>query len=76
MRLPPFLVFASDATWAGLAGAGLLLVALVAAVAERRRHRRTRIDAVGWMPWTSVFLLAFVAGIVLLGLAVRTWRPG
>jgi hypothetical protein len=71
LRLPPFLLFASDAALAGLAGAGLLVVAALAALAERRRARRALIDAVGCMPWTALFLLAFIAGVVLLGLSAR-----
>jgi hypothetical protein len=76
MREPGFLLFASDATLAGLAGGALLLVAVVAVVAERRRLRRRRIDAVGCMPWTALFLLAFFAGVTLVLLAVTGWLAG
>ncbi len=73
MHVPRFLLFASDATVAGLAGAGLLVVAGLALLAERRRMRRNRIDAVGWVPWTAVFLFAAFAGFGLLALAVKGW---
>jgi hypothetical protein len=76
MKEPDFLLFASDATLVGLAGSALLLLAIVAALAERRRLRRRRIDAVGFMPWTALFMLAFFAGVTLMALAVTGWLKG
>jgi hypothetical protein len=73
---PDFLLFASDATLAAVAGGALLLLAAVSGVAERRRLRRTRIDAVGFMPWTAVFFLSFFPGVVLLALAAKGWLAG
>ena len=76
MEEPDFLLFASDATVAALAGGALLLLAVWSAVAERRRLRRSRIDAVGFMPWTAVFFLAFFPGVTLLAMAVMGWLAG
>ncbi len=76
MREPAFLVFASDATLLGLVGGALLLVALAATIGERRRLRRKQIDAVGWMPWTTVFVISFFAGMILLALAASGWAGG
>jgi len=76
MEEPDFLLFASDATLAGLAGGSLLLIALGAAVAERRRLRRARIDAVGFMPWTAVFFLSIFPGVTLVAMAVKGWLAG
>ncbi|OYW46580.1 MAG: hypothetical protein B7Z33_04175 [Sphingomonadales bacterium 12-68-11] len=76
MPEPRFLLFASDATLAVLAGAGLLVIALWAALAERRRVRRARIDAVGWMPWNALFLTALFGGVSLVSLGVRGWLAG
>ena len=76
MAEPDFLRFASDATLAGLAGGALLLLAAFAGVAERRRLRRKHIDAVGWMPWTTVSFLAVFPGVTLLALAVKGWIAG
>ena len=76
MDEPRFLLFASDATFAALAGGALLTLAVWSAVAERRRLRRTRIDAVGFMPWTAVFFLAFFPGVTLLAMAVMGWLAG
>jgi hypothetical protein len=76
MAEPEFLLFASDATFAALAGIGLLLLAVWSAVAERRRLRRERIDAVGFMPWTAVFFVAFFPGMTLVALGVMGWLAG
>jgi hypothetical protein len=76
MHEPAFLLFASDATLAGLWGGALLLVASIAILGERRRLRRKSIDAVGWVPWTTIFLICFFAGAILLALAVKGWVAG
>ena len=76
MEEPDFLLFASDATLAALAGGALLLLAAWSAVAERRRLRRKRIDSVGFMPWTAVFFVAFFPGVTLLALGVMGWLAG
>ena len=76
MEEPDFLLFASDATLLGLAAGVLLLVAAYAGFAERRRVRRKAIDAVGWVPWLTVFFLAFFPGVILLALAVKGWLAG
>ncbi|KUO55432.1 MAG: hypothetical protein APF82_00115 [Sphingomonadales bacterium BRH_c42] len=64
------LIFASEADLVVLSGAGLVLVAFAALAADRRRLKRKHIDRVGWVPWTGLFLLAFVAGIGLIALAL------
>ena len=76
MAEPNFLLFASDATLAALAGGALIAIASVAALAERRRLRRRHIDAVGFMPWTTVSFLSFFPGVVLLALAAKGWLAG
>ena len=70
MTTPSFLLFASNAELAAIAGGSLLGLAVLASLAERRRVRRARIDRVGWVPWTGVFLVLFVAGATLLALGV------
>ena len=76
MHEPAFLLFASDATLVGLGGAALLIVAAVALLGERRRLRRKHIDAVGWMPWSTVSVLATFVGLSLLAMAAMGWLRG
>jgi hypothetical protein len=76
VREPEFLLFASDATLAAIAGSLFLLLAVFSVLAERRRLRRSRIDAVGFVPWTTVFFLAFFPGVTLLVLGVMGWIRG
>jgi Na+/glutamate symporter len=66
--LPDELVFASDAEMAAIVGAGFLILAGITNLAERRRVRRERIDRVGWVPWTGLFLVCAVIGLTLVGL--------
>ena len=76
MKEPDFLLFASDATLIGIAGGVFLLIAGAAFLGERRRMKRRHIDAVGWMPWSSVSVLATFAGLVLVAVAVSGWLRG
>ena len=65
-----FITFASEADILALWGAGFLLLAVIALAGERRRMNRARIDGVGWVPWTQIFLVCAVIGGGLLALAV------
>ena len=57
--------------------AGLALAtALAAWIGDRRRMRRSDPDAVGFMPWTSVFFWSALAALVLLALAGKAWVTG
>ena len=70
------LIFLSDAGRVALLGAGFILLALVAMVAERRRGKRARIDRVGRMPWLTIFLAAAVIGGGLLSMAIPALLQG
>lgn len=66
-------LFDSDAgKWAVLA-LFALAVALVAFVSDLRRVKRRNPDAVGFMPWTSVFLAALFAAAVFAVFAANAW---
>ena len=49
-----------------------LTVALIAWWGERRRTRRADPDAVGFMPWGTVFVLALFTVLIAGILALRT----
>ena len=76
MHEPAFLLFASDATRVGLLAGAMLVVAVLALLGDRRRRRRRHIDAVGWMPWATVSVLATFVGFSLLAVAVTGWLRG
>jgi hypothetical protein len=55
----------SDAAQLAVAGGTLWVFAAFAALMERRRAKRrdvARLEAVGWVPWTGLFMLAAMLG--------------
>jgi hypothetical protein len=48
---------------------GLLVV--VSSFADRRRHRRSNIDKVGVMPWTTITVLSVLSTVVTAALAIK-----
>lgn len=73
MQFAHFLTFASEAELVALAGAGFLVLAGLAMLADRRRARRepmTRLNKVGWVPWTAIFMACVIVGGGLLALAL------
>lgn len=65
-----FFTFASDADILALWGGAFLLFAGFTLGMERRRTKRARIDGVGWVPWTGLFLICAVVGGGLLAVAI------
>jgi hypothetical protein len=51
---------------------GAVLVALFAAVRERRRRLRDDPDRVGWVDWRTVQLAAVLATILLVSVGLHT----
>ena len=43
---------------------------------DRRRVRRSNLDAVGWVPWTPVFFVGLMVAVIALGLAAKDWVAG
>lgn len=54
-----------------IAAAASAALAGGAAYAERRRARRTRLDQVGWVPWSGILLAALLVGSVCAGIALK-----
>jgi hypothetical protein len=47
------------------------LLAVVSIVADRRRQRRTRIERVGFMPWTAISLFSIGLTLISVALAIK-----
>jgi hypothetical protein len=56
-----------------IVGLAAVVLAAAARLADRRRMRRSDPDAVGFMPWTTVFFWACLAAVLLLALGAREW---
>ncbi|WP_209347151.1 hypothetical protein [Pontixanthobacter sp. CEM42] len=70
-QIERFWTFASEAEIVGLWGLALIGVAIFALFAEKRRNKVARIDRIGWVPWTSVFMFSAMIGAGLIALAVK-----
>jgi len=53
------------------AGTAALALAALAWIKDWRRRHRKDLDAVGVVDWTTVFFLAFLAGVLLLIVAAK-----
>ena len=47
------------------------LLVLVSSLADRRRHRRTNIENVGFMPWTAITVFSVLATVIAAALAIK-----
>jgi hypothetical protein len=69
----------SDAAQLAWLGAACWLVAAIATLMERRRARLRnleRLEQVGWMPWTTLFVLAAMLGAGLLAMSLPAMLKG
>jgi len=56
--------------WTVVAVAGAALSG-ISIVADRRRHRRTNIERVGFMPWTGISVLSIMVTLLSTALAIK-----
>lgn len=69
----------SDAAQLAFAGAGLWALAVGFTLMERRRARArslSKLEKVGWVPWTTLFVLAAMSGAALLTAALPALVKG
>ena len=57
-------------TWTVIAAVAAI-VSVVSIFADRRRHRRTRIEQVGFMPWTGISVFAIMVTLMATALAIK-----
>ena len=50
-----------------------LILAVYARLADRRQLRRRKLDAVGFMPWETIFVLALLTTVLLFSFALKAW---
>ncbi len=56
--------------WAVVA-VGAAILSAFSIFADRRRHRRTQIEQVGFMPWTGISVLAIMVTLLSTALAIK-----
>jgi hypothetical protein len=64
-------LFWSNHFWAAVSGVSAITVA-VSSLADRRRHRRTNINDVGFMPWTAITVMSVLGTVIAAALAIKT----
>jgi bacteriorhodopsin len=63
--------FLSEYFWIVVAAASACVV-FISSVADRRRHRRKRIEDVGFMPWTGITVFSLLATLLSIALAIKS----
>ena len=59
-----------DHFWAVLSVASASLV-LISSIADRRRHKRTKLDQVGIMPWTAITVFSVLITVLAAAFAIK-----
>ena len=70
MDLIQSFAFASEADQLALVGAVFVALAMLALLADRARAKRKRLERVGWVPWTGIFLGCLIIGGGMLALTL------
>lgn len=47
------------------------LIVLISSYADRRRHKRRKIDDVGFMPWTAITVFSVLSTVLTAALAIK-----
>jgi hypothetical protein len=68
--LPPQSLTSGENIWVGLTALSTAIV-FFSSIADRRRNRRTDINAVGFMPWTLITVMSLLAAVVSAALAIK-----
>ena len=66
----------NDAFWTEYSWTSIAIfsaaVVLASSVADRRRQKRTKIEDLGFMPWTLMTILSMLLTVVAIALAIKT----
>ena len=72
--MPPMIL--NDAFWTEYSWTSIAIFAavavLVSSVADRRRQKRTKIENVGFIPWTLMTILSMLLTVVATALTIKT----
>ena len=49
----------------------LAMVVVISSLADRRRHKRTDIEDVGFVPWTMITVLSVLGTVLSAALAIK-----
>jgi hypothetical protein len=61
----------SNHFWTAMAVLSAVIV-VVSSLADRRRYRRSNIEAVGFMPWTAITVMSVLATVLSIALAIKS----
>ncbi len=64
-------LFLDDHLWVVIASAAAL-VAAISMLADRRRHKRTDLEDVGFMPWTGISIFAILVTVLATAFAIKS----
>ena len=64
------MLYWSNHFWTAMAVLSAVVVA-VSSFADRRRGRRKNIEAVGFMPWTTITVISVLATVLSIALAIK-----
>ena len=63
-------VYWSNHFWTAMAVLSAVIV-VVSSLADRRRYRRSNIEAVGFMPWAMITMLSVLTTVLSIALAIK-----